>query len=357
MKLFQCQHCSLVLFFENRSCQSCGHTLGYLPQQNELSALTPIGNNQWQALASPGTFRFCENAGLDACNWLVSADAQETFCTACRHNRTVPDLSDQEKLTQWRKMELAKHRMFYSILRLHLPLQNRADAPAYGLTFDFLADPEDGKKVLTGHDNGIITLALKEADDAEREKRRTHMGELYRTLLGHFRHEIGHYYWDRLVADAGRYDESRALFGDERQDYTEALQRHYDQGPPPGWQDNYVSSYATSHPWEDFAETWAHYLHIVDSLETSWAFGLEVHPIITPNQELHASAPQNPYESTNFEQLITTWLPMTYALNAMNRSMGAADLYPFVISEAVKKKLAFIHQLLHSTRATFARAA
>ena len=261
----------------------------------------------------------------------------------------MPDLSDQTRLQNWRKTEIAKHRLFYTLLRLRLPLRNRIDDPQHGLEFNFLNETDTCEKVLTGHDEGIITLALKEADDAERENRRMSMGEPYRTLLGHFRHEIGHYYWDKLVDDQGRQEGYRAVFGDERQDYDAALKRYYDAGAPAYWQDNFVSAYATSHPWEDFAETWAHYLHIIDSLETSWSFGLEVHPIITPDQDLHASAAGDPYQAGNFDHLIGVWLPLTYALNAMNKSMGLPDLYPFVLSPAVINKLAYIHELIHTS--------
>lgn len=350
MKLFKCQHCSLLLFFENRNCERCGHVLGYIPLENQLSALEPAGNGLWQPLAFAGSlFKFCDNATHDACNWLVPAESPETFCIACRHNRTVPDLSNFDNLENWRKMELAKHRLFYTLLRLQLPLPNRADDPQRGLAFDFLAVPLPGeKRVLTGHDKGIITLALQEADDVEREVRRTAMHEPYRTLLGHFRHEIGHYYWDRLVADQHKEEECRALFGDEREDYSEALKRHYNNGAPPNWQDRFISAYATSHAWEDFAETWAHYLHIVDSLETSQSFGLEVHPDITSDQGLHADAAINPYKAEHVQQLIDIWLPLTYAMNAMNRCMGLRDIYPFVLSPEVIKKLAFIHGLVHA---------
>ena len=176
----------------------------------------------------------------------------------------------------WRKLEAAKHRLFYTLLRLNLPIETRNENPE-GLAFDFLADQpaQSGPKVMTGHDNGLITIALAEADDAERERRRTAMGEPYRTLLGHFRHEVGHYYWDRLVRDEGRLDPCRAVFGDDSQDYEQALQRHYAEGAPANWQENFVSAYATTHPWEDFAETWAHYLHIVDTLEMAGAFGVQ----------------------------------------------------------------------------------
>ncbi len=349
MKLFKCQNCELILFFENRNCTRCGCVLGYLPVENQLSALQPAGNDLWQLMALPGALsKFCENAKYDACNWLIPATSHEKFCIACRHNRTVPDLSDEKNMENWRKMEFAKHRLFYTLLRLQLPLPNRVDDPEHGLAFDFLADTDPDKKVLTGHDEGIITLALKEADDAQRETMRTQMHEPYRTLLGHFRHEIGHYYWDRLIRDQQRQDESRAVFGDDRMDYAEALKRHYNEGAPANWQENFVSTYATSHPWEDFAETWAHYLHIVDSLETSNAYGIAVHPNITNEKVLHATATIDPYLLTSFEEFIDVWLPLTYAMNAMNRSMGLSDIYPFILSPNVIAKLSFIHQLVHS---------
>ena len=353
MKIFACQNCSQMLFFENRVCGRCGHRLGFLPDAGELSALEPEQAPLFRALAAApdASWRFCENAGLDACNWLLPASATERFCKACRHNRTVPDLSIDSHLVAWRKMEAAKHRLFYTLMRLKLPTPNRVDDPERGLVFDFLADPEgEGKKVMTGHDEGLVTLALVEANDAVREARRSAMGEPYRTLLGHFRHEVGHYYWDRLVKDEGRLEECRAVFGDDREDYNAALKRHYTKGAPRDWQDNFVSTYATTHAWEDFAETWAHYLHIVDSLETAAAFGLEVHPTIAKDQILHTAAQIDPYQPGGFERLIETWLPLTYALNAMNRSMGLGDLYPFVLSSPVIHKLGYIHDLVHAPR-------
>jgi hypothetical protein len=351
MKLFQCQHCKLLLFFENRTCEGCGHALGYLPVENELSALEPAGDGNWRTLALPGNVsRFCRNAEYDACNWLIPAHSNEQYCIACRHNRTVPDLSDAKNMEYWRKMEFAKHRLFYTLLRLHLPLLNRSDDAKRGLVFDFLNDPPSGGKVMTGHDEGIITLALSEADDAERVERRNALHEPYRTLLGHFRHEVGHYYWDRLVDEGHHKDECRALFGDDRDDYGEALKRHYHDGAPPGWQQHFVSSYATSHAWEDFAETWAHYLHIVDSLETSKAFGVEVNIPVSADQNLQSGGAIDPYGTGHFEQFIKYWLPLTYAMNSMNRSMGLSDIYPFVLSADVINKLTFIHKLVHAPR-------
>ncbi len=353
MKLFECQNCHQPLYFENTQCERCGHRLGYLPDVGTLSALDPTDQyGVWSALAtSEPLYKFCANADLDACNWMLPADSADTHCAACRHNRTIPDLSDTANLTRWRKLELAKHHLFYTLTNLKLPLQSRIDNPEEGLAFDFLTDTvaADGTvtPVLTGHAKGLITINVAEADDAEREKRRTEMGEPYRTLLGHFRHESGHYIWDRLVRDdPALLERFRALFGDERQDYGEALKRHYADGAPADWQANFVSTYATAHPWEDFAETWAHYLHIVDTLETARAFGLRVRPRITEGAELEAEVDFNPHKARRIEDLIDLWLPLTYAVNSLNRSMGQPDLYPFILSAAVIEKLGFMNGMV-----------
>lgn len=349
MKLFKCQSCGQALYFENTRCERCGHRLGYLPDLSMLSAVEQDGN-WWQPLASPEQpRRFCANAELDVCNWTVPADSAEDFCAACRHNRMVPDISFVDNLAGWRKLEGAKHRLFYTLVRFGLPLRNRVDDPVGGLAFDFPADSPGLPLVLTGHEDGLITIALKEADDAEREGMRKRMGEPYRTLLGHFRHEIGHYFWDKLVEGGGMLEACRTVFGDDTRDYEEALRTHYAQGAPPGWQENYVSAYATSHPWEDFAETWAHYLHIVDTLETAGSFGMEVHPKLDESGVLHAEVDFDPYKGAGIGRIVDSWLPLAFAVNSLNRSMGQPDLYPFVLSPAVITKLGFIHQLVHST--------
>jgi hypothetical protein len=348
MRLFECQHCGQLLYFENRKCERCGYRLGYVPEKGLLSALEQSGE-EWRPLGAPEHhYVFCANAGHDACNWLVRADADVRYCAACRHNGTIPDLAPPNNLFAWRKIEAAKHRLFYTLLRLGLPLSTRSEDPEHGLVFNFLADAPDESepKVMTGHDNGVITIALVEADDAERERRRAAMGEPYRTLLGHFRHEVGHHYWDLLVRDGGRLDACRAVFGDEREDYAKALKRHYDEGAPPNWQNFFVSSYATSHPWEDFAETWAHYLHIVDTLEMAAAFGLRVRPQITGGKDLEATIDIDPYRAGDVRALIREWLPLIFALNSLNQAMGQADLYPFILSPKVIEKLGFIHELV-----------
>lgn len=344
MKLFHCQHCARIIYFENWICGNCSRRLGYLPELNELSALEPEGE-VWRALAAPNErYRFCANAEFSVCNWLVPVHSAEAFCIACRHNQTIPDLQLQENRTAWQKLEAAKHRTFYSLKRLNLPLENRAEDPEKGLVFDFLSDK--GTKVLTGHSNGLITINLKEANDAEREKTRLAMGETYRTLLGHFRHEIGHYFWDRLISP-GNLEAFRDLFGDERADYDAALKKHYESGAPENWQENFISRYASAHPWEDFAETWAHYLHIVDTIEMASSFGIRVQTAAGRHTPLEAEPDFDPYEGGDIDRIVQVWLPLAIAVNAINRCMGEPDLYPFVLTPQVITKLGFIHRLVH----------
>jgi hypothetical protein len=356
MKLFECQNCAQPLYFENTRCESCGLSLGYLPGRATVTALKPYGN-EWIALAYPrGMYRYCANSVHDACNWLVLADSADQFCATCRHNRTIPDLSRPGHLERWRLTEIAKHRLFYTLLRLRLPVRTKGEDPD-GLAFDFLADnatPSSGAPpVMTGHANGVITIDLAEADDAERERRRREMREPYRTLLGHFRHEIAHYYWVRLVAGSAELDEFRQLFGDERADYSHALQSYYASGAPADWAQHFVSAYAAAHPWEDFAETWAHYFHMVDTLETASSFGLAVAP--KPLRALKARINFDAHRA-DMKQLIEAWIPLTFAANSMNRSMGLPDLYPFVLSSAAIAKLTFIDACIHAQAARQTKA-
>jgi hypothetical protein len=344
MKLFQCQHCAQPLYFENSQCPSCGQRLGYLPPRQIMATLRPDGD-AWQPLAgAKGRYRLCANAQHDICNWLVPASSPHALCAACRHNRMIPNLSEPGNLEHWRKIEIAKHRLFYTLLRLRLPLTTTAEDADGGLAFDFLNSID--APVITGHDNGLITINLAEADDAHREHQRGAMGEPYRTLLGHFRHEIAHYYWGRLIADSPSIDQFRAVFGDERQDYGAALQQHYANGAPANWQENFVTAYASSHPWEDFAETWAHYFHMVDTLETANAFGMRLKPRLAQSDQLNTNVDFDPHE-TDLERLIEAWLPLTFAANSLNRSMGQPDLYPFVLGPAVIVKLGFVHDRIH----------
>jgi hypothetical protein len=349
MKLFRCQACDNIIYFENRTCGRCGHRLAYVPELEIMAALEPAGGDSWTPTAGDGAARrFCDNAEYDVCNWLTANGGRDRLCVACRHNDTIPDISQPLHLTAWRDIELAKHRLFYSLLRWKLPLKTRAEDPIHGLAFEFLADPPDpsGPKVMTGHDDGVVTIALAEADSAEMEKRRAELAEPYRSLLGHFRHEVGHHYWDILVRDGGKLEQCRAAFGDDSQDYEAALKRHYEQGAPADWTERFVSAYATSHPWEDFAETWAHYLHIVDTLETASAFGLRIKPAIDMDGAHSARLDFDPYVSGSIDEIIDAWAPFVVAMNSVNRAMGRPDLYPFVLAPAVIEKLRFVHDLV-----------
>jgi hypothetical protein len=248
----------------------------------------------------------------------------------------------------WRKIGRAKNRLFYSLLRFELPLATKAENEQTGLAFDVLADlPQSGApRVMTGHDNGLITIALAESDDVRREQSRVSMHEPYRTLLGHFRHEVGHYFWDRLVRDGGKLEPFRALFGDEQADYGQALQRHYKQARRATGNARFVSAYATMHPWEDFAETWAHYLHIVDTLEIARAFGLSTHLALrVATSSTPAWVPS--YRAPGMSDA-DRCLAAAVALNSLNRAMGLSDLYPFVLSPSAIDKLGFVHEVVHA---------
>jgi hypothetical protein len=237
--------------------------------------------------------------------------------------------------------------LIYTIRQLRLPLVSKADDPARGLAFDFLADTadesRDAAKVMTGHLDGLITINTAEADPAERERRRTDMGEPFRTLPGHFRHEIGHYYWGVFFQKEDELAAFRACFGDERLDYGGALAAYYANGAPPDWQRRFVTAYASAHPWEDWAETWAHYLHIIDTMQTASAFGLAPLKRMGSNQILTVRPDFDPYKTSDFDSLIENWLPLTYAVNSLNRTMGLPDLYPFVLSASALNKLRFVH--------------
>lgn len=341
MKLFHCDKCGFAIYFENRLCENCRSRLGFEPEKLDLVAVlegdTP---GVWQAADEEGAgYRFCANAEWDVCNWLVRAESEEKFCAACRHNRTIPDLKSPQHVTAWRLFELAKHRLFYTVLQLKLPVMSRAEDPKGGLAFDFLEE-EPGKRVITGHEDGLITLNLREADDAERARLRVQLGEPYRTLLGHFRHESGHYFWDRLVRD-GDIEAFREVFGDERASYDQALREYYAKGPAADWGKRFVTAYASAHPWEDFAETWAHYLHIIDTMEMAREFGLRSAEAQDENSICFACE-----DTENFTEFIAQWRALTIVMNSLNRCMGQADLYPFVLSVAVLGKLEFVHGLV-----------
>lgn len=345
MKVFRCDHCRHLIFFENVLCVSCGRQLAYLPDLGVVGSLEPAGENLWTspiARAGGATYRLCENfQEHNTCNWAIPSTETHELCTSCRLTGVIPDLDVAGNKEAWFKLEGAKRRLIYTLAALGLPLANKTDDPAGGLSFEFKADgPATDEKVLTGHAEGTITINVSEADDAEREKRRVQLHEPYRTVLGHFRHEVGHYYWDRLIRDdPARLDGFRELFGDERADYADALEDHYENGPPADWQERFISTYATAHPWEDWAETWAHYLHMIDALESAADCGFSPAP-----------KGEEPPDADPFQRMIDDWYPLTYVLNNLNRGLGQPDAYPFVLSGPAIQKLKFVHGTIVSSR-------
>lgn len=352
MKLFACDVCWQRVYFENTRCTACGSTLGFLPDQLRMASLTPGDHGLW--LTRDGTpYRLCENSRTHAvCNWMIPAGDPAAFCTACALNQTIPNLDNPENLDLWRDIETAKRRLLYSLLRLHLPF-SPAHSAIPPLAFAFLADTaptfQDSGRVLTGHQNGLITLNIAEADPVLREKMREDMDEPYRTLLGHFRHESGHYFWERLQTRPGFADLFRSVFGDERLSYRAALGAYHANGPAPDWRQFHVSAYASCHPWEDWAETWAHYLHIIDTLETATHFGIRIRPRTGKLPPTDPPDDFDPYTHPSFSDLIDHWIPLTHAMNSLNRSMGHEDAYPFVLSPAVIRKLETIHHQIRQS--------
>ncbi|MCB1390123.1 MAG: putative zinc-binding metallopeptidase [Rhodobacteraceae bacterium] len=321
MRRFQCPSCGHEVFFASTVCLSCGISLVYSPGKG----FQP----------STGGAVHCANRAAIACNW--AAEVGE-LCLSCCHTTMVPDPSVDGNTERWSRIEAAKRPVIRALHHLRLPLADAQGrpAPVFELKGDS-ADPAE-PRVLTGHDNGTITLNIAEADDSERERMRKAMREPYRTLSGHLRHEVAHHYWDVLAAaDPVRLDALRAAFGDDRRDYGAALQAHYRNGPPDDWAGRYISAYASSHPWEDFAETWAHVLHLLDGLETARAFGLV--PADLPD-DLPGLA------RLPMQRLAEVWIALSVALNAVNQAMGHETFYPFVLNPPVIDKMEAVRRLL-----------
>ncbi|VTU39442.1 zinc-binding metallopeptidase family protein [Variovorax sp. PBL-E5] len=370
-RAYQCQ-CGRPVFLGNSQCLACKTPLGYVIERLGVVPLAPVV----QEGAEPDTFtvfgdaqglqyRRCANLMTAAgCNWMVPAPREGDdpafnteglspgFCLSCSVTRTIPDLSVESNGVLWRKLERAKRTLVSQLLALGLPVRTRLSDPAHGLAFDFLGNMPGGPHVLTGHEEGVITLNAEEAEDAVRERIRAEMREPYRTLLGHFRHEIGHYYWDLLVFPTPWLEGYRQLFGDERADYATALRQHYENGPPPDWRDRYVTSYASSHPWEDWAETWAHYLHMADTADTAMSFGVDAQNVELASDLFTAAdlwQPEHP-GAQNFLDFLNGWVRLTNVLNELSRSMGQPDYYPFVLPRTAVGKLQFIHQVITEQR-------
>jgi len=376
MKTFKC-NCTeqLILFFESSHCLACGRTVGI---DDEFDQVEPYEIDEqsglfYKAEAPDVFYKKCDNnTQYHVCNGMVNldtfipvADKDEVLCFSCRFNETVPDLSIIGHIPLWKKMETAKRRALYTLKSLSLPLNTIIQEPESGLSFDFITDrnvsdhfvsPIIGQDVVfTGHDCGHITINLAEADDVARSQAKIAMGERYRTLLGHFRHELGHYYFDQLIANSPKkHALCKQYFGDDELVYQQALDTHYKQGAPANWHETFISEYATMHPYEDWAETWAHYMHIIDTLETAKNFSIT--GSTTGNEfELDEAdelrLPQSAYyfnSQTSIDAILDTWMEFSIILNSLNRSMGLADAYPFVLTQAVRTKLSFIHHAIHN---------
>jgi hypothetical protein len=336
MRDFHCPNCGQRLTFENSTCLACGSALGFSLDDMALLVITTGDEGDKPGFVSARDYELCANRHLAECNWLVPINNPGGLCTSCALTLERPNDNDADGLAAFARAEAAKRRLVAELYEMKLPIIGRDRDPEYGLAFRLLSSAHE--KVMTGHDDGVITLDLAEGDDVHREQLRVEMDEPYRTLLGHFRHEVGHYYFYRLITPSSDYlARFNELFGDPDADYQEALDRHYDQGAPQGWQESFVSSYATMHAAEDWAETFAHYLHIRDTLDTCAWCGLAPASATFDRPALGPSA---------FPNIIEMWLPLSWSLNMVNRSMGHDDLYPFVLPVAVLEKMQFIHTVI-----------
>ncbi|MEJ8567174.1 zinc-binding metallopeptidase family protein [Elongatibacter sediminis] len=338
MKIFYCQ-CGSRVFFENTACLTCGRELGFDSDALTMRSLAPPAGpaaNPAMLIDVEGQARWrCGNhVEHGNCNWLVSDGTAERLCRSCRLNDMIPALSGPGNLQLWTRVEEAKRRLLYSLFSLGLPLVRRGGS---GLRFRIMEDRRRNPGVYesfvaTAHLEGTITINIAEADDATRHAVREQMQERYRTVLGHLRHESGHFYFSLLTADPDLLEACRKRFGDERQDYQASLEAHYHSGPPADWHEHYVSAYAAAHPAEDFAETFAHFLHIHDALESARMTGL------TPQADVDASADDAGW--------IADWAALAVTLNEIGRSLGSDDAYPFVLTDPVKEKLVFMNRLV-----------
>ncbi len=334
MKRFQC-YCGQEIYFENSHCQRCNRSLGYDPVHGAMVALEPDGDGRWQGANNGLRYRLCGNR-LDygICNGLIDINDTNPLCQACRLNRTIPDISIPENLDRWSRIEQAKRRLIYGLLSLGLPLEAPVAGYPRGLSFDFLEDKRTNPAVpeefvTTGHYKGVITLNVLEADDVQRVWQRELSSERYRTVLGHFRHEAGHYYFELLAREQQKFAD---LFGDPNLPYGPALKNYYAHGALAGWDVNHISAYASAHPLEDWAECFAHYLHMRETLESAAA-----RAVIAP---LTGDA--------DIENLLRCWDTLAVTVNELNRSLGLQDAYPFVVTPAVADKLRYVDAVIRS---------
>ncbi|MER5170537.1 putative zinc-binding metallopeptidase [Thioclava sp. GXIMD2076] len=329
MMRYRCPSCGAEVYFNNQTCLSCNTALEFVPGQ---------GFGAMGSAALPA----CANRAIIGCNW--AAEEEGGLCLSCRHTTVIPDLSTEEDVTRWAEFEAAKRNLMRMAVLLGLPLTD-TDGQTPRPRFLFKS-PDAGEKVIMGHADGDITLNLSEADDDLRAATRAEMGEPYRTLIGHLRHESGHAFWEVMVRPyEDRLASCRALFGDDREDYGAALERHYANPAPEGWEQEFVSEYATAHAYEDFAESWANLLHILDGLETALGHGLmpEDHRLDAPSDQRQVL----PWLlEIPMADLVSTWVALSLALNALNDSLGHPSFYPFVLTPKVSEKLDWVRQLI-----------
>lgn len=345
MKLFRCPRCEDITVLETLVCRGCGLAIGFHPPSLDMAEAnddgTDIDGRSWIP---------CSNRHW-RCNWLVATDAGSARCSSCRLVRKRPEASDTIALEKLADATVPMRRLLVQLADLGLPIDPFYEREG-GLAFDLLSTNSGQGRVTIGHANGVITIDLVETLDDYREALRIRLGEPYRTMLGHFRHEVGHYYQWVLVEQSDWIDECRRLFGDERASYAEALDRHYRQGPPDGWAATYISEYATMHPWEDFAESFAHYLHITNTLGTAAAGGLVLQAERVDGALENDVVPRASYRDQDMSVVLADWQWLSLLFNRVNHSMGRGDLYPFTLTEPVKQKLDFVHRVVQdaSTR-------
>ena len=285
----------------------------------------------------------CVNWSWD-CNWLAPDDSFSDQCFACLLTRRKPDASDTIAREMMAETSVTKRRLLVQLFSLGLPVTPYYEREG-GLAFDLLLSSPDNP-VMTGHANGVITIDLAEGLDLHRERLRIKLGEPYRTMLGHFRHEVAHYYQGVLLDTDELWEECRALFGDERASYSDAIARHYATGAPDGWEASFISEYATMHPWEDFAETFAHYLHITGTLHTAALAGMMLDSSRTDGQIPQDVVPDLSYRDLGLEEMLADWRWLSLFFNRINRAMGHRDLYPFELVDPVIDKLGFVHRVV-----------
>lgn len=348
MTPFVCS-CGNTLYFDNTRCVGCGATVGFCKTGEQIE-LVSIPND---AKGTP-KFRACANAAKGLCNWFVRADSEEQLCASCEMSRVVPDLSNPQNVAKLAVIEAAKRRLIFNLSRLGLNVVSKTHDPEKGLVFEIRQSVGE-ERVITGHAAGVITIDVDEADPVNLERQRCQLRENYRTVLGHLRHETGHYYFDRLIADRSVHEAFRAVFGDERSDYALALQTHYANGGNPNWQATFISEYASSHPWEDWAETWAHYLHCHATSETARSKGFRSSDAAV--EKATADFLQGSRKREDFDAFLKFWEEAAILLNEMNRSMGVSEAYPFQLTQVVTDKLFFVHQTIRGADTQALRAA